>query len=49
MQEALDELGLLPAIITNGYIWSFVAITQEDSKIVSVSAAIDALRSWEVC
>jgi hypothetical protein len=49
MQEALDELGLLPAIITNGHIWSFVATTQEDSKTVSVSAAIDALRSWEVC
>ncbi|KAJ0131916.1 NADH dehydrogenase [ubiquinone] 1 beta subcomplex subunit 9 [Fusarium oxysporum f. sp. albedinis] len=38
MQEALDELGLLPAIITNGHVWSFVATTQEYSKTVSVSA-----------
>lgn len=49
MQEALDELGLLPAIITNGHIWSFVATTQEGSNTVSVSAATDVLRSWEVC
>jgi hypothetical protein len=35
-ETALDELGILPAIITQGYQWSFAAATRENSKTVSI-------------
>lgn len=35
-QTALDEFGILPAIITQGHQWSFAATTREGSKTVSI-------------
>jgi hypothetical protein len=35
-ETALDELGILPAIITQGHQWSFAATTREGSKTVSI-------------
>jgi hypothetical protein len=35
-KAAIDELGILPAIITNGHQWSFAATTQEDDKTVGI-------------
>lgn len=32
----LDELGILPAIITQGHQWSFAATTRENSKTASI-------------
>lgn len=35
-ETALDELGILPAIITQGHQWSFAATTREKGKTVSI-------------
>lgn len=37
-ETALDELGILPAIITQGHQWGFAATTREGSKTVSIPA-----------
>ncbi|KAK7415989.1 hypothetical protein QQZ08_012161 [Neonectria magnoliae] len=36
-KTALDELGILPAIITQSHQWSFAATTREGSKTVSIT------------